>query len=335
MQHTQEPEEPAPPDVFHVAQDEEYRRLLREEEAFWDGRSETLLSKVPEEWLQRYHNERLTGDPRRQWFETIDDFGDFKRGCVLGAGPGRTEAYLLRHHEGLHLTVYDIAGEALGRIRARLENEFHGRVETRQEDLNFVALPKDSFDLIVGDSCIHHLVNLEHVAFQVNRALTPDGYFFLRDNVGESRGQFSLEKKRLYETFLRATRPEELALEWPDREHWVHSPFEWARSGEILEVFRRYLSETQVRTCNALLGLSLFVRRRPESEGRALHHRVLRRARRIARGALGRLFIRLFGTERYLSRVRARTELLLQLDDILSDSGYFKPSMAFAIYRKR
>jgi SAM-dependent methyltransferase len=335
MQGIEKPEESGLPDVFHVEHDEEYRRLLREEEAHWDARSETLQSKVSEEWLQRYHNERFTGDPRREWFETIDDFGDFKRGCVLGAGPGRTEAYLLEHHEGLHLTVYDIAGEALGRIEARLRNAFQRRVETRQEDLNFVTLPEDSFDLVITQACIHHLVNLEHVAFQVNRALTRDGYFFLMDAVRESRGQFSPEMKRLYERFLRATHSEEPILDWPDREHWAYSPFESVRSGEILEVFRRYLNETQVRTGDALLAMSLSRRTAPKGQSRALHHRVFRRMRRIARGVLGRLFIRLVGPERYLSRVRARTELLLQLDSILSDSRYSKPGIAFAIYRKR
>jgi SAM-dependent methyltransferase len=335
MQQSEEPAESAPPDLFHVEQDEEYRRLLREEEAHRDGRSETLLSKAPKEWLRRYHNERLAGDPNREWFETIGDFGDFERGCVLGAGPGRIEAHLLQRHERLHLTVYDIAAEALGRIQARLEKEFGGRIATRQEDLNFVTLPENSFDLIVSEACVHHLVNLEHVAFQVNRALTRDGYFFLRDTVGESYLQFSPEKKRLYAALLRATGSEEPILDWPDREHWAYSPFESARSGETLEVFRQYLSEIQLRTCNALLRMNLVPRHSPRGQSRALHHRVLRRTRRIARGALGRLFIRSVGAERYLSRARARTELLLQLDGILSDSGHFKPGMAFAIYRKR
>lgn len=329
MQQVGEPEESSPPDIFHVERDEAYRRLLQDEEAFWDARKDTPLSRVPPEWTRRHQNERLVGDPNREWYETIEDFGDFKRGCVLGAGPGRLEAHLLRRHKELHLTVYDIAGKALDRIKAGLDSEFRPRVETRREDLNFCTLAEDSFDLIVAESCVHHLVNLEHVAFQVNRALTRDGYFFLRDTVAESRFQFSPEKKWLYEAALRAAGSKDLHFAWPDTEHWDYSPFEAVRSGEILEVFRRYLSETQVRTCNALLGMNLVPR------SRALHHRVLRRARRIAGGALGRLFLRLYGAERYLSRVRARTELLLQLDSILSDSGHFKPGMAFAIYRKR
>ena len=178
-------------------------------------------------------------------------------------------------------------------------------------------------------------MNLEHVAFQVNRALTPDGHFFLKDAVGESYFQFSPEKKRLFETFLRTTGSEEPILDWPDRDHWAHSPFESVRSGETLEVFRRYLSETQVRTCNALLAMGLFIRSTPKSQSRAFHHRVLRRTRRIAKDTLGRLLVRLIGPEQYLARVRAGNALLFQLDSILSDSERFKPGMAFAIYRKR
>ena len=54
-------------------------------------------------------------------------------GCVLGAGQGDMEKQLLARQHGLHLTIYDISGEALSRLHGKLEQEFPGRTEMRQE----------------------------------------------------------------------------------------------------------------------------------------------------------------------------------------------------------
>ena len=36
--------------------------------------------------------------------------------------------------------------------------------------------------MIVSSSTIHHVTNLEYLACQINRALTPGGHFFLTDH---------------------------------------------------------------------------------------------------------------------------------------------------------
>ncbi|MCH8851164.1 MAG: methyltransferase domain-containing protein [Planctomycetes bacterium] len=322
-----------PPDIFHTENDEEYQRLLKEEMDYWNERDETLLSCTPEEAHQRYFNERLTGNPERDWFETIADYGTFKRGCVLGAGAGIIEEHLLEHHPELTLVIYDIAGDALERIRTRLDANFPGRTETRQEDMNFLTLPEEAFDLVLSDSCIHHVLNLEHLAFQANRTLTADGYFFLRDYVGESYFQFSPAKKQLFETFVRATSLEEPTFNWPDRENWIDSPFEAVRSGETLGVFRRYLSEEQVRTSHAFATLLFGARVGRAPGSRALRDRVRRRVRRLFAPLFAPILSWLAG-ERIARQATAAQELLLLLDGILSDSKDF-PGGAFAVYRKR
>ena len=180
----------APEDIFHVSPDEEYLRMLREEEEFWDTHIDTPLSKTPRPAVQRYLNERLTGDPEKMWYQTIGDEGEFTNGCVFGAGPGQVEEHLLGRHPGLRLTIFDISGEALSRLQKRLDEQYPGRVDMRQQDLNFVELPAEAYDLAVADSSIHHLVNLEHFAFQVSRSLTPAGRFSMEDVVGESYFQF-------------------------------------------------------------------------------------------------------------------------------------------------
>ncbi len=314
-----------PEDTFHVNQDdEEYRQMLREEEAFWDAEIETLLTKTPGPAFQRYINERLTGDPEQLWYQTIGDEGEYTSGCVFGAGPGEVEAQLLKRHPSLHLTIFDISGDALSRLQTRLDEQYPGRAETRKQDLNFVDLPAETYDLAVANSSIHHFLNLEHFAFQINRSLKKEGRFFMADVVGESYFQFAEEKKRIFQTFMNATRDSResrVKIDWPDRDNWTFSPFESARSGDILDVFERYLSPLRVRTAGALLALALFVH--PDD----------------SRGRLGRAIARLkakvLRSRPTIVHRLSRSDLLFFLDSLMCDSGRLVPGQAFGIYGKR
>ena len=314
-----------PEDTFHVSpNDEEYLQMLREEEEFWDTHIETLLTKTPAPAVQRYLNERLTGDPEKLWYQTIGDEGEFTSGCVFGAGPGQVEEHLLERHPQLHLTIFDISSEALSRLQKRLDEQYPGRAETRQQDLNFVELPAEKYDLAIANACIHHLVNLEHFAYQVNGSLTPEGRYFMQDVVGESYFQFTEEKKRMFQTFMDATRDSSeppVKIAWPSQDEWTYSPFESARSGEILDVFGRYFVPLRVRTASALLSLTLMVRP-DDSKGR------LRRR-------IDALWTRLLMRPRTLSRGLARGELLFLLDSLMCDGGRLLPGQAFGIYAKR
>jgi hypothetical protein len=170
-------------------------------------------------------------------------------------------------------------------------------------------------------------VNLEHLAYQVNASLTPDGRFFMYDVVSESYFQFEEKKKRLHELLLNATGDEfrlPIRVKWPDRANWTFSPFESVRSGEILEVFGSYLVEESRRTSSSLVGLTIFgVQQAPGSAPLRAAQRILRRilARLRPRGAV--------------ARGLAKGELMFALDSLTCDTGYLAPGLAFVVYRKR
>ncbi len=328
--------EQTPSDVFFTPRDDGYLRQLREEEGFWDEHEQTLSSRPPPPALQSYFNEQMTGDPNREWFETIADYGDFQHGCVLGAGPGFVETHLLAKHPQLHLIIRDISRGALERLHTLLERDFPGRSETQQIDLNFVELPADAYDLVVARSTMHHILNLEHLAYQTNRSLTADGYFFMQDVVCESRFQFSKEKKRLFEAFVEGTwdsHDSKPKFRWPDRDNWAFSPFECARSDEILEICGRYLETVSVRTAGALATSNLWVDQPgflpPPGDSRA---RALIRALRHAASRMRR---RMLGPRLDVELARSRENLLFSMDRIVSETGYLTPFLAFAIYRRR
>ncbi len=326
-----------PADLLRVQRDDAYLAQLRAEAEWWDTNPDPFTSMTLPPDIQRHENERLAGDPGRTWYETIDDYGRFKHGCILGAGPGIIEGHLLREHPELHLTVVDISRDSLERLRARVCEEFPDRLEVREEDLNFVELQANSFDLVVSQACLHHIVNLEHVAFQVNRSLTEHGLFFVRDAVCESLFQFSAEKKRLFETSLGATAGgRERSVRWPDRSNWQFSPFESVRSGEILHVLRCYLNEVSVRTANSLLMLNLFTQKKPLPSPKAQIERAgfFSRLRRAAGRRLARLRRPVQGPPSSEAPVLTVDPLLLMLDDVICDTGYLEPGIAFGVYRK-
>lgn len=286
--------------------------------------------------INEYINRSLTGDPNIAWYATIPRYGNFSRGCALGLGGRQHEAYVLEQLPALHLTIYDISEEALA-DRAREHNaQFPGRVSTVTSDLNFAELPPESYDLMLSDSCLHHIINLEHVAFQIDRALTPSGYFFLGDYVGESRFDFSPEKRAFFEQGLQRLRRRHPVLRywrpvWCEERAGEFSPFEAIRSHEILPVLRRYLSECSIATAAAFMFLTPSLRPfdtpvpDPSSDPWLRLRRFFqRRLHRYPKGP---------GDFRALVRIIARD--LVALDQEASALGYLLPNHAFAVYQKR
>ena len=321
-------------DIFHVSRDEAYARQAKEEAAYYD-QPRKIGVDLGSIVMNAYLNEVRTGDKALPWYETIPRYGNFERGCALGAGGTKQRTRILQQNPKLHLTIYDISTESLAELRRELGSQFPGRVVTEEVDLNFVKLPENSFDLFISSGCMHHLYNLEHVAFQINKSLTPDGYFFLEDYVGEARFQFPEEKKRMFEEALAKAQQRQSSLRhwrivWPDLDDWSFSPFEALRSDETLGIFRRYLTEVEVRSAGAIVGLSLLFMRPPPPLGRpqSMKDSLLRRL-----ASLKPSFLR---TARSRAEVIAGLEeQLLPLDRKVSEAGTLTPTNGFAIYRKR
>ena len=318
----------------------------RAEEAFWarvqPGSLEDLDQRreVPGP-VDRYINERFTGDERVAWEETIARHGSFRRGAILGTSSLALEARILEANPSLHVTFFDLAAGGLERRAATLGQRFPGRVATRTADLNFVTLDPDSYDLIVSSSTIHHVTNLEHLAHQVGRGLSPEGRFFLQDYVGEPRFQFTAGKKALYERVFerdlgRQGRPS-AGLTWLDASDL--SPFCGLRADEILDVFGTHLEALAVRTAGSLTVPLLRSRPRVDNAWSPwLTEKWTRQAPwwQQLTGRLRHRFAGLLGTrsQQCILDPTYLNELFL-VGDVTADAGLVRPCLGFGIYRKR
>jgi SAM-dependent methyltransferase len=321
-------------DLLRVrADDAEYRRLAAAEADFWRRPHpydcETLGNDTREGQVDRYINERFTGDQRVRWHDTIARCQTFRRGIMLGTTALRLEANILKTNPALHLTFVDLSEALLRRRSDVLGQRFPGRVATCTADLNFIELPADAYDLVVSASTLHHVTNLEYLAYQINRTLTADGWFFLYDYVGERRCTPSPAKKQVFEVIygrdLQRQPGRQPGLVWSDDSDL--SPFCAVRSPDILAAVRTQLHEVEVHTAGSLIVP--LMRSRPADQDAALSQRMSRWRIWFAR-LQGRLAWRrpdMLGRE-FCSE-------LCTVGDIMSEAGLLEPGIAFAIYRKR
>jgi SAM-dependent methyltransferase len=322
--------ESMPASLLRVRPDDpEYRRLAAAEATYWQNAHPFGLEETQKRFRdglnERYVNARFTGEAGTHWSETLARWGTFRRGLVLGTSSLKWEARLLSLNPDLRLHFLDLSPGAVERRAVVLGDRFPGRVSTAAADLNFVDLPAETYDLVVSSSTIHHVTNLEYLAFQVNRTLTPEGRFFLEDYVGEPRFLFTEEKKRLFEVIYHrdlATQPgRKPGIRWLEVSDL--SPFCGVRSDEILAVFRTHLEEIQVRTAATLSGL--IIRMRPTDDAPAPPWWKIRLARLRKR----------FGLQRADVLHKRFLEELFLVGDVASEAGIVLPGLAFAVYRKR
>jgi SAM-dependent methyltransferase len=318
------------------ATDPAYQRLARAEAEHWAhppvGSLESLERLQSDGPVDRYQNVRFTSRPGVPWQDTIRRYGAFRRGIVLGTSALALEGRLLETNPALHLTFLDLSEAAVTRRKEVLGSRHPGRVATMTADLNFVELEAGSYDLIVSSASMHHVTNLEHAAYQINRALTPDGHFFLQDYVGEPRFQFCAQKKRIFE-YLHDRQAErdgrQPGLVWMDTQDL--SPFCGVRSDEVLSVLGRYLEPVHVRTAGSLVV--------PLLRARAVHGEVPdppSRPRRIVEA----IDTRLRALRGQPARAKAGVPIrflreLMEIGDVLSDAEFIPPGNAFALYHKR
>jgi SAM-dependent methyltransferase len=172
----------------------------------------------------------------------------FEHGLTLGCGAGRCERELVQNGVCRSFHGIDISENAIVTAR-EIAKERNLPLTYEIADLNFVKLPEKRFDLVVAQTCLHHVLFLEHVAEQVWHSLKSDGYLWIHDFIGETQGQYDPKRLAIMNKIL-AVLPEKLRknkitgrlvteIKRPEPGH-LGSPFESIRSSEIVSVFERW-----------------------------------------------------------------------------------------------
>lgn len=168
----------------------------------------------------------------------VSDYGPRERCLSLGSGIGRAEKYLVSNGFTEKMDTFELYTDENETIVLK-----DSRINTIAEDLNFIELEPNTYDFILCHGTLHHLINLEHVLYQINRSLKKDGLLLIYEYVGETRWKFS--EKRLH--FLRNNFP---SLRFSQPPTWRVTGFESVRSGELLGLIQAQFGNSCERTAS-------------------------------------------------------------------------------------
>ena len=184
-------------------------------------------------------------------------------GCSLACGSGRAERQLLLKGICQSFHGIDIAADALAEARKIAEQQ-ELNITYEQADLNAIRLESQAYDLVVTQNCLHHVLNLEHIANEIAKALKSDGVLWIHDYIGETQFQYSDERLELVNQIL-ALLPERMCYNRVNN-HQIHkivrrepgtliSPFESIRSAEIMPIFLERFDIVEKFEFNSILHL--------------------------------------------------------------------------------
>lgn len=210
-----------------------YNRALKREIYVWrSNNNEADLDAV--EFLKQnifYKDIEIEIIRNRDWLEFISLLGSFNKGLILGGGNAKFETYLLSKGTVKTFENLDIVFK-----KGQTDNKLN-----LFADLNFVTLKENTYDIIIAKSILHHIINLEHLLTEVNRALKQDGIFVLLEYIGESKQQWRNDKIVFINDLLKKSN-----LEISQGVYDNSVPFESIRSEEIPGIIDQIFSGSKI-----------------------------------------------------------------------------------------
>ena len=187
----------------------------------------------------------------------------FNHGLTLGCGAGRFERELISRGVCRSFHGIDLSESAIEMAR-QIAKEQSLPLTYDVADLNFVQLPEKGFDVVVAQTCLHHVLFLEHVAGQIWRSLKSNGYLWIHEYIGETQSQYETKRLAIMNEILTIL-PEKFRLNRISNRviteikrpepGTLASPFESIRSSEIIPVFQRWFTIEWKQEFSALLHL--------------------------------------------------------------------------------
>jgi len=248
-------------DVAEHWSSEEFRVGAFSPEVYW-----LAIPEVSARW-----QERAAGRPGVAWEEHCLSFipperRPADRMLSLGCGFGALEQALWRRGAFRQCDAMDVAPGAVEGARRNAAEMGIDNVTYSVADINAIQLERNAYDAVWFYMSLHHVEALEHVCEQVARCLKPDGFLFLNEYVGATRfafppaqieaiqAAFSLIPPRYRHLYGRPDAPIRDSFTPPDPQAVaLDDPSESVRSGEIVEIVKRYFTIEEYRPLGGTL----------------------------------------------------------------------------------
>jgi ubiquinone/menaquinone biosynthesis C-methylase UbiE len=227
---------------------------MRSDNSYW------LNNKIVEESTYRL----MTGGPTHWLTWLLNDFlkeQTFARSLSVCCGDGAHEIQLYKSGKIQVVTGFDISEGAIRQAVARFHEAGASTDRFRFEvkDVNNLHL-EGQFDLIFSTGALHHTTNLEEVLANLQRVLSPDGYFVMVEFIGPNRFQWTDRQIEVANKLLNALDPQYLkngyqeTFERPTIECMLKSdPSEAVRSEEVYALVKQHFSVVYERFYNGTI----------------------------------------------------------------------------------
>ena len=189
----------------------------------------------------------------------------FDRCLSLGCGEGRFERQLVSSGICRAAHGVDVSENAVKEAKAKASAESR-QITYEVADLNFYRAEPKAFDLVVAQTCLHHVLHLEHIIEQVWHALKPGGIFWVHDYIGETQFQYSDTRIAIVNA-IRAALPEKYQTNSFNGKKFgpvirrapgtLASPFESIRSAEIPGLLLKWFDVVTMRELTTILHLAV------------------------------------------------------------------------------
>ena len=187
-----------------------------------------------------------------------------ERGLSLACGSGRAERNALASGICTSFHGVDVAEGAVEEAR-KIAHKEKLDITYTVDDLNSIELEPNSYDVVITQNCLHHVLQLEHLAEQIHGTLRPGGVLWIQDYVGETQLQYGDKRLEIANTVLqllpeklrtnRATSNIQKSVKRPEIDNI--SPFEAIRSAEIMPVFLKRFDILEKRETGGIMRLLL------------------------------------------------------------------------------
>jgi len=165
---------------------DDYQHKLAAEAELWGTESARVARETPPDWRYHRHLRHNVIIHAANIDTLLRQVHPGMAALELGCASGWLTLALAQ--QGAHAVGLDISDQSLAVARAYYEQvraSVTGTAEYRVADLNALALPAATYDLIVVKATLHHLVNLEHTIDQIDHALKPGGLLWVSDAHGD------------------------------------------------------------------------------------------------------------------------------------------------------
>lgn len=203
---------------------------------------------------QKHIQQHMSGDPAKNWLTFVKEHycpQPRERGLSLGCGDGAAERDSIRMGICRHIDAIDLSPGAIetARQQARIAG-VDKSINYEIGDLDQITLPEATYDVVIAGQSVHHITNLENLAEQLHKSMTPDGILIINEYVGPSRYQWTDKTNTFMNDLLHLLPPEKRVMQngttkdsiiRPTPEQVIAvDPTESVRSAEIMPIFRQH-----------------------------------------------------------------------------------------------